>query len=107
MDISVPCPREGCGGSVPFELEIEPGDPNYGADADGNRGISIPDSYVRGSDCPDECSEGCVFTLKEKELIEEQADTKASEQESPEQDYEEYDGRDDYDKRYYPDIHDV
>lgn len=35
-----PCPK--CG----EEMEYEPADPNYGADADGNRGRYIPASWA-------------------------------------------------------------
>lgn len=35
-----------CETEFEFDLDLEPGDPNYGADADGNRGMAIPDRYV-------------------------------------------------------------
>lgn len=35
-------------------MEYEPADPNYGADADGGRGIYVPACWVC---CNDDCSE--------------------------------------------------
>lgn len=46
-----------CDTEFQIELEWEPGDSNYGADADGNRGISVP-GYFYVDVCPSHCP-GC------------------------------------------------
>lgn len=58
----------GCGEQieVEFDIEYEPGESNYGADADGNRGISIPGYYHADVEPPEECSH-CKVTLTESE----------------------------------------
>lgn len=59
--IIVKCPNLGNDADNPceheFELErdVEPADPSYGADADGNRGMHIP-AYIIPPDPPVACS---------------------------------------------------
>ncbi len=60
------CPRGDCMGLVTVTLEWEAPESNYGADADGNRGI-----YVAGywsADVADTCSLGCIGGWTEKEV---------------------------------------
>jgi hypothetical protein len=65
--ISFNCPREGCEGTFEdVECEVEPGDPNYGADADGNRGIYLPASLNAPSYDGEECSEGHTMDTPEE-----------------------------------------
>lgn len=75
-----------CEADVEVTLGYEPDDPNYGADADGNRGI-----YVHGGfyvECiADRCEAGHEFTAEEAQELCRRADQAA-------QDYEPEDTRD-------------
>lgn len=88
------CPRD-CEGEVVVSLEYEPADPDYGADADGNRGI-----YVRGYwtmyGADPVCSTGHTLTAEEQKEIIEQAES-ADEEEQGCGDY--YDGPDTLEER--------
>ena len=58
--ITVFCPGwknsdDQCETEIELECEVEPADPNYGADADGNRGIYVGPHIVR-PDPPKSCS---------------------------------------------------
>lgn len=85
---------EPCACEIGLELAYEPGESNYGADADGNRGISIPGYFYVEDEIPTKCSEcGHEFTMEELESLRKDADEGASEYEVepdyPEPDYDE------------------
>lgn len=76
-------------------LEYEPGDNNYGADADGNRGI-----YVRGywsGTAADACTLGHTLTPKEQSELQEQAGYEAGSVDWGDDEYDgpDYDAEDD------------
>lgn len=52
--ILIECPRDGCRHVHELETEIEPADPHYGADADGNRGMYVG-PYLLEPDPPTVC----------------------------------------------------
>ena len=53
-------------------LDREPDDPNYGADADGNRGIFVAGYWYTETAAPDKCATcGHVYTDEERKEIEE------------------------------------
>lgn len=56
----MPCITEDCEGRIALTIEYEPADPNYGADADGNRGIFVPGFYY-ASFIDRTCTKGCQF----------------------------------------------
>lgn len=59
-----------CSVELEVELDFEPGDKNYGADADGNRGISVPGYAYPINEPPDVCPEcGKPFTKDELKAI--------------------------------------
>ncbi len=68
-------------------MDYEPADPNYGADADGNRGMYVA-GYWSGS-CDDSCSEGHTLTADEQEQVntEAAADFTAEDEAENEQDW--------------------
>lgn len=51
--IEIECPM--CGKIIRLEAEIMPAEPNYGADADGHRGIYVPAYATLVDDEPSEC----------------------------------------------------
>lgn len=88
--------REPCCVEYEVELGYEPGESNYGADADGNRGISIPGFFGVEGEIPTKCDEcGHEFTMEELESLRKEADEKARDYEyepdPPEPDYPEPD----------------
>lgn len=56
---------------IEYEIAYEPDDPNYGADADGNRGVYVKGGYYTETDPPYRC-DVCKknFTKSEREQIE-------------------------------------
>jgi hypothetical protein len=75
---------------IPYTIGYEPGESNYGADADGNRGISISGYWGTDDEAPHKCEKcGKGFTNEERAEIEEQMRQKAIEvgDEPPEPDY--------------------
>lgn len=72
--VEVPCPVEGCTGPdgalepgvVVVELEWEPADHHYGADADGNRGVYVP-GYWYDVETSATCSKGCELTERDRD----------------------------------------
>lgn len=80
-----PDPRTEGTTCLDVEVELtagyEPGDPNYGADADGNRGISLPGYAYYESGLPETCPEcGHEFTAEETATLELLADEAAEEE---------------------------
>lgn len=76
-----------CEGGLLVGLTWEPGESNWGADADGNRGIYVPGFWVP-SEIPDKCDTcGFVFTDAGKEQIDKEAMEKAESLEEPYSDY--------------------
>ncbi len=76
-EVTTACPRDECEGTVKVTLEWEPPESNYGADADGNRGM-----YVAGYWCayPDElCSLWHTLTDDERDSIGQDAEANAGE----------------------------
>ncbi len=70
--VTVDCPREDaegdeCEGVVNVTLEWEPGDRNYGADADGRRGVFVSGYWE--SEAAESCSRGHALTLGERESV--------------------------------------
>ncbi len=58
------CPHDDCEGQVVVEVEFEPGDPNYGADADGRRGVAVAGYW--SATAADTCSLGHVLDADAK-----------------------------------------
>ncbi len=79
------CPRDECEGVVKVELEYEPPDSMYGADADGNRGIAVRGYWT--ADAVTACSLGHELTDKEGDALRKEAEEDAGS----------YDPTDDYD----------
>lgn len=72
--------QEPCCVEIEVPLEYEPGEANYGADADGNRGIYIPGGFYADFSPPEKCDEcGHVYTTDELKSLSDEADKKASE----------------------------
>ena len=70
---------EPCCVDIELDLAYEPGESNYGADADGNRGISIPGGFYVEDEIPTKCSEcGHEYTMEELGDLRKQADEKAA-----------------------------
>lgn len=68
-----------CHGNVLVEVAWEPADPNFGADADGNRGMYVPGFWAVAT-IPDKCDVcGFEFTVAGKETIEREAQKIADE----------------------------
>lgn len=60
-----------CRDEIEVELEREPDDHNYGADADGNRGMFVSGYWFPETNPPDKCETcGRVYTAEDKEEIE-------------------------------------
>lgn len=81
-----------CQHEIEVELGYEEGDSSYGADADGNRGISVPGYFYPAEDPPEKCSEceHCYSTEEKEEinkLMEKAADSYTESYEPPEPDY--------------------
>ncbi len=89
---TIHCPREDCEGTVQVSLEWEPGDPRYGADSDGNRGIAVRGYWI--ADAAVVCSLGCVLTEQEVKSVESESENNEPD---PEDDYYGPDGPEDYD----------
>lgn len=66
VSINVHCPMDGCGEEIVMECDIDPGDSNYGSDADGNRGMYVGPS-VMACDPPEECPH-CHTKYEQAEL---------------------------------------
>jgi hypothetical protein len=67
-----------CEDTIEIELEYEPGDSNYGADADGNRGISVAGFFTAITEAPDKCEEcGHIYSEEEKSSILREMEKKA------------------------------
>lgn len=90
--VTVNCPR--CEeGELEFDLGYAPADPNYGSDADGNRGRYVPAYFYVESDCPEACSAGCLLTTEEEKEAVKAADEAA-------RDHRPDEWEPDYDDRY-------
>lgn len=84
--LELACPRdtddgEDCVGVVKVELEYEPPDNNYGADADGNRGIRVP-GYWSAYDV-ESCTLGHTLTEAEQAEIKRDAEYDAVDEFDP------------------------
>lgn len=66
VDLSIKCPNPDCDHEFEVEADVEPADPSYGADADGNRGIYVPASIIPPDDvtCP-RCGADCTEEAKD------------------------------------------
>jgi len=84
------CPHDDCEGEVVVELEYEPADNSYGADADGRRGIHV-DGYWCAI-AADSCTLGHALAADELAAIEQDAAGNAPD---PEDEYNGPDGPDD------------
>lgn len=74
---NIDCPRddldnEACEGTVAVECEYEPGDNNYGADADGNRGVRVRGYW--SCSAASKCTKGHELTADEIRQCEEDAE---------------------------------
>jgi len=86
---------EPCVDEIEVNLEYEPGEANYGADADGNRGISIPGYFYTEDSAPLKCEEcGHIYTDAERQEIQTKMEKAANE-------YEYEPDEPDYDDRYF------
>ncbi len=83
------CPRD-CEGEVTVTLEYEPGESNWGADRDGNRGIAVRGYWMAEADVA--CSQGCVLTEQEVKGVESESENNEPD---PEDEYYGPDGPDD------------
>lgn len=77
MRVVLACPNEGCTGKVGIPLTWEPPEPNYGADADGNRGVSYP-GFWYCDPMPENCSAGCVLTDAQQDALDSEAIAEAN-----------------------------
>ena len=69
---------EYCCAEFEIQLDREPDDPNYGADADGNRGIFVAGGWYWEGEVPTKCEEcGHEFTKEEMAQIEKAFDRAA------------------------------
>ncbi len=96
-EATVSCPRPDCEGEVAVTLEWEPADWNYGADADGNRGMYVRGYYWSAATGPS-CSEGHVFFADERVVLDKVAADEAGDYYAIEDEYDSPDC-DDYDDR--------
>jgi hypothetical protein len=83
-----------CEDTIEIELEYEPGESNYGADADGNRGISVSGYFYSDTEAPLKCEEcGHIYSDEERADIQKEINKKCENYERdydpPEPDYEE------------------
>jgi hypothetical protein len=83
-----------CTEEIAVNLDWEPGESNWGADADGNRGIYVAGYFYPCDDPPEKCARcGHFYTEEEKEeinkLMEQKAEkyTEDYEPDYPEPDY--------------------
>lgn len=83
-----------CEADVEVELAYEPPDPNYGADADGRRGIYVS-GYFYVESIADTCAKGHVLTGEEEADVERRAEKEARDYEP--EDTRDYEPDDDYD----------
>lgn len=67
-----------CGADVVVRLEWEEGDTNYGADADGNRGVEVPGRWIAFYVA--KCAVGHMLDGDDREMAEEVAERMANEQ---------------------------
>lgn len=92
MEDETPCESE-----IEVECEVEPADPSYGADADGNRGMYVG-AYVQWDEdwIPPACPEGHTFTDEERKELAKDLESKANDYDlsPPEPEYDEDDMRD-------------
>ena len=65
VELEVPCPRAGCGSTLLIEAEVDPGEANWGSDADGNRGIDIPPSIQVPEWDGETCEQAHTYTDEE------------------------------------------
>ena len=65
VKLKVQCPA--CEETIEVEAEIEPADNNYGADADGNRGIRLP-AYIISPFPPKACP-ACKIIYDKVQII--------------------------------------
>jgi len=77
--------EEDCEGQVSTLMEWEPGDPNYGADADGNRGVCVQGYWT--ADPAATCSEGHVLSKSETAAVVKEAEDYESSKGDPEDEY--------------------
>ena len=69
-----------CEAELEVELAWEPADRNYGADADGNRGVYVPGYWYFETSPPETCPEcGYTYTAEEYAKLEAQAEKEARE----------------------------
>lgn len=91
---TVQCLNNGCDGTVRLNMEWEAPESNWGADADGNRGIYVAghwNAYVQGN----MCSKGHVLYPDEMMVIEQTAMDDAMQEMDDEYDGPDYDDIDD------------
>ncbi len=77
--IHVECPVEECGTEMKIALEYEAGESNWGADADGRRGMYVPGRWYVAGDLPMSCPNHHTFTDAEIAQIDKQATAEADE----------------------------
>lgn len=79
FQVVVKCPVPNCTYEHILDTEIEPGDSNYGADADGHRGISIGPGPIQ-PDTPSFCPECHVnYTVEDMEKLEKEIEKQCEE----------------------------
>lgn len=64
--IEIQCPA--CKQTIRLEVDIVPAEPNYGADADGHRGIYVPAYAALVDDEPSECPHCKVDFMDDGEM---------------------------------------
>lgn len=67
VTLTIQCPDPDCEHEFDVEADVDPGESNFGADADGNRGIYVPAWVVPPDDvlCP-KCGANCDEVAKQQ-----------------------------------------
>lgn len=95
-EIYLSCPECGEEDAITFTLAWEEGDSNYGADADGNRGISVPGYFYLDDGDPTKQSCSCKLTSEQYAALHTEAKTRAEKyseeamRDEPDYDYDDY-----------------
>lgn len=75
-NIELTCPKDDCDGTVHASLAWEPPEPNYGADADGNRGMYVA-GYWYVEDVGSTCNKGHTMDTDDAQVLSEEATARA------------------------------
>jgi hypothetical protein len=92
--LTATCPNEDCQAEMEVGATVCPAESNWGADADGNRGIYVP-AYIEEWDTPTKCEDcGVEYNEEQLEQLNKQLLSAAENYEPPTRD--DYDPYDEY-----------